>query len=36
VSLNRLAGQVAQRRELCEGGNVIVGTVIGNCLHAAK
>jgi hypothetical protein len=36
VSLDRLAGEVAQSGELCDGGNVIVRTVIGNCLHSAK
>ena len=36
MSLNRFAGQVAQGRELRDGGNVVVSTVIGDRLNPAK
>lgn len=36
MSLNRLPGQVAQGGELCDSGNVVVGTVIGDRLNPAK
>jgi hypothetical protein len=36
VSLDRLSGQITQRRKLGDGGDVVVGSVIGNRLHPAK
>jgi hypothetical protein len=36
VTRDCLSGQVAQRGKFGHGGNVVVGSVIGNRLHPAK